>query len=166
MFFQNGPSGSPTKRDETASEASNRARDGTFRWTAVLFVGLPFLWRGCSLRSLCPSFLFGLTYARLLGRRSFRWNAVSLARLLGPLAGMPLFSSDFCSGGLKTRILVPAWAAEERVKTHSLAFSRHFSLDCRSFRRTAVSLARLLASLAVSFLFVWAYICLRPELFA
>ena len=30
----------------------------------------------------------------------------------------------------------------------------NFSLDCRSFRRTAVSLARLLASLAVSFLFV------------
>ncbi len=51
--------------------------------------------------------------------------------------GLPFFSSDFCSGRFTKHLLVPAWAAEECVKTPSLAFGRDFSLDCRSFRRTS-----------------------------
>ncbi len=97
---------------------------GTFRRTAVLFVGLPL---GPFLKTSPGS---------SLGRRGVREDPFAGLRP-GLFVGLPFFSSDFRSGRLKKHLLVPAWAAEECVKTPSLAFGRNFSLDCRSFRRTS-----------------------------
>ena len=57
---------------------------------------------------------------------------------------------------LPTRICLCGYFRWASVLFGGLPF---FSVGCRSFRWTSVSLARLLASLAVSFLFVWAYLC-------
>ncbi len=94
------------------------------RWTAVIFVGLllgPFL-------KTSPGSSLGCRGAR---EDPFAGLRPEL------FVGLPFFSSDFCSGRFTKHLLVPAWAAEECVKTPSLAFGWNFLLDCRSFRRTS-----------------------------